>query len=63
VRLASAADRKVPAKQMALYRNGQPLKQEGRFWRIRSGGGDAFASVANEILAFSTDRAKSLNAA
>jgi hypothetical protein len=44
-----------------LYRNGYPLKQQGRFTAIRSGGGDAFTNVPNERLAFSADRAKSLN--
>jgi hypothetical protein len=38
-----------------------PLKQDGCFTRIRRGGRDTLADVASKRLAFSRDRAKSLN--
>jgi hypothetical protein len=46
---------------VSLYCNGYLLKQEGCFTRIRRGGGDTLAIVTNKKLAFSTDRARSLN--
>ena len=39
----------------------QALKKEGSFARIRRDWGDSLADLANEMLAFFTDRAKGLN--